>query len=327
MVRPSSTGRARTDPAHRDLCGRPLHWSVHRAVCYPAPSGHAIPAPDRIASRFLNCYDRCSCRGTATPSSSPSTPCCGGRPTLRWWCRRGAAATVGEVDGLARAAGGLLGSGGLPPGALVGLAAPNGPGMLASLLALLRAGLPALLLDAQAPAAEGLRACQALGAAALLTAGRRWPEGAGDWTLARLEPGEPGAHSDLGAEPAAARALPPETAVVKLTSGSTGSPRGIATAAAALVADDRALAAIDGPAGRRPPARRHSDVALLRPVEPGDAGAGARHRAGGARGAELLEPFAAAESGGATVFPTAPPTSRRCCGYRSRRPGRPPCGW
>src|SRR5687768_14420120 len=54
-------------------------------------------------------------------------------------------ATVGDVDALARAAGPFIGE--FPPGAVVGLAAPNGPGMLASLLALRRAGLAALLLD------------------------------------------------------------------------------------------------------------------------------------------------------------------------------------
>ena len=64
-------------------------------------------------------------------------------------------ATVADVDALARAAGPAVAK--LPPGSLVGLAAPNGPGMLASLLALRRAGLAALLLDAQTPVAEALR--------------------------------------------------------------------------------------------------------------------------------------------------------------------------
>ncbi|HEX5719639.1 MAG TPA: hypothetical protein VF179_25995, partial [Thermoanaerobaculia bacterium] len=65
-------------------------------------------------------------------------------------------ATAGDVDALARAVGHSGGNtlGDLPSGAVVGLAAPNGPGMLASLLALRRAGLAALLLDAQTPEAE-----------------------------------------------------------------------------------------------------------------------------------------------------------------------------
>ena len=39
-------------------------------------------------------------------------------------------ATVGDVDALARAAGQTLAEAGLPPGAIVGLAAVNGPGFL-----------------------------------------------------------------------------------------------------------------------------------------------------------------------------------------------------
>ena len=61
-------------------------------------------------------------------------------------------ATVGDVDALARAAGALLEKRPLAPGTLVGLAAANGPGFLASFLALRRAGLAVLLLDAQTPA-------------------------------------------------------------------------------------------------------------------------------------------------------------------------------
>ena len=215
---------------------------------------------------------------------------------------------VAEVEGLARAAGAVLEPGGLPPGSLVGLSAPNGPGLLASLLGLLRAGLPALLLDAQAPAAEGLRACQALGAVALLTAGRRWPEGAGDWRLTPLPPIPPIEHDAAGngGGGGGRAALPAGTAVVKLTSGSTGSPRGIATSAAALAADDRALAATMGLCDDDrlltfiPMSHSYGLSSLVMPalvrgtvlVVP--------------EGTELLEPFAAAEQCGATVFPTVP---------------------
>jgi acyl-CoA synthetase (AMP-forming)/AMP-acid ligase II len=87
-------------------------------------------------------------------------------------------ATVGDVDALARAAGSALGN--LAPGAVIGLAAPNGPGMLASLLALRRAGLAALLLDAQTPETEALRIVKALGASALLRCRAGWPRGPED---------------------------------------------------------------------------------------------------------------------------------------------------
>ncbi|HBL30496.1 MAG TPA: acetyl-CoA synthetase, partial [Acidobacteria bacterium] len=61
-----------------------------------------------------------------------------------------------EVDALARAAGRALDGAPWPPGTAVGLAAANGPGFLASLLALRRAGLTAVLLDGQTPASEAL---------------------------------------------------------------------------------------------------------------------------------------------------------------------------
>ncbi|HEX6864521.1 MAG TPA: AMP-binding protein, partial [Thermoanaerobaculia bacterium] len=90
-------------------------------------------------------------------------------------------ASAGDVDALARAAGRSVE--GLAPGAVVGLAAPNGPGMLASLVALRRAGLAALLLDAQTPETEALRTVQALGASALLRCRSGWPRGPEDWSL------------------------------------------------------------------------------------------------------------------------------------------------
>ena len=87
-------------------------------------------------------------------------------------------ATVGDVDALARAAGALLAGRGLPPGTTVGLAAANGPGFLASLLALRRARLLVLLLDARTPEPEAVRTLGALGAPALLRCPGGWPGGA-----------------------------------------------------------------------------------------------------------------------------------------------------
>jgi acyl-CoA synthetase (AMP-forming)/AMP-acid ligase II len=149
-------------------------------------------------------------------------------------------ATVGDVDALARAAGRRLAEGapGLPPGTLVGLAAANGPGFLASLLALRRAGLAALLLDPQSPEPEARRILGALGAPALLRCPEGWPQGPEGWSLLsppgdRTEPASPifpGSFPDRS-----------DIAVVKLTSGSTGAPRGIAASSEALLADDAAL--------------------------------------------------------------------------------------
>lgn len=203
------------------------------------------------------------------------------------------AATVGEVDGLARAVGEILRERGFAPGEVVGLAVCNGPGLPAALLALLRAGLPVLLLDAQAPAAESLRIARSLGAAALLRCRSCWPSGEQDFLLT-----ETGEEVD--------RLRLPGIGVLKLTSGSTGTPRGVATPSAALVADD---AALSSSMGFRPDDRLLAAIpmshsyglsslvlpALMRgtPLVLPEEGS-------------LLAPFAAAEAAGATVFPTVP---------------------
>ena len=209
-------------------------------------------------------------------------------------------ATVGDVDALAHALTARL-AGTLPPGRLVALAAGNGPGMLAALVALRRAGLAALLLDWRSPEAERLRTARALGAAALLACRTCWPGGPEDWSVTAL-----GAVSALGGDGLELPETPEDIAVVKLTSGSTGAPRGIATPAEALIADDAALAAA---MGLRPDDRLLAAVpmshsyglsslampALVRGtvlVLPDEAG--------------VFGPFAAAASTGATVFPTSP---------------------
>jgi acyl-CoA synthetase (AMP-forming)/AMP-acid ligase II len=144
-------------------------------------------------------------------------------------------ATVSDVDALARAAGRRLAekplAARLAPGTVVGLAAANGPGFLASLLALRRAGLAALLLDPRTPEPEARRVLRALGAPALLRCPEGWPQGPEEWSI--VSPPEDGTEPPPVASP--------DTAVVKLTSGSTGTPRGIAASSEALLADDAAL--------------------------------------------------------------------------------------
>lgn len=137
-------------------------------------------------------------------------------------------ATAADVDACAAAMSRQLDASDLGPGSLVALAAPNGPGFLAGLLALRRAGCVALLVDWRTPEEEKGRVARQLGAAAELRVGRGWP-GSGDGPrLTRLE----GDHA----------LFDPSVAVLKLTSGSTGAPRGIVTPSAALVADDAQLA-------------------------------------------------------------------------------------
>jgi long-chain acyl-CoA synthetase len=200
---------------------------------------------------------------------------------------------------------------GLPPGALVAVSAHNGPGLLASLLALRRADLAAVLLDGQAPPAEALRVAQALGASALLRCLTSWPAAADDWETSWL----PGAGS---ARPVCL----PGIAVIKLTSGSTGVPRGIATPVAALLADEAALArtmglrADDRLVAAIPMSHSYGLSSLAMPalvrgtplVMPEDSG--------------LFGPLAAAERMGATVLPTVPPYLDALLRL-SQVPGRP----
>lgn len=139
-------------------------------------------------------------------------------------------ATRSHVDALASSIADRVGDAGLGSGDLVALSAANGPGFLGALLALRRRRAAVLLVDHQTPAAETRRIGETLGVAAWLQVARRWPESS-DVQIA------------LGARP---RKVAPEAAVVKLTSGSTGTPRGILATAEAIVADDRALAATMG---------------------------------------------------------------------------------
>jgi len=240
-------------------------------------------------------------------------------------------ATVADVDALARAArrslleasappfapapaAGLAAPAlrtALPPGALVAVSAHNGPGLLASLLALRRADLAAVLLDGQAPPAEASRVAQALGASALLRCLASWPAAVDDWETSWLP----------GAGTARAVCLP-GIAVVKLTSGSTGVPRGIATPVAALLADDAALArtmglrADDRLVAAIPMSHSYGLSSLAMPalvrgtplVMPEDSG--------------LFGPLAAAERLGATVLPTVPPYLDALLRL-SQVPGRP----
>jgi len=217
-------------------------------------------------------------------------------------------ATVGDIDALAGVATAVLmrPAARLPEGTVVGLAAANGPGLLASLLAVWRRGLAALLLDAQAPEAESRRIARSLGAAALLRCATGWPGAADDWSLTGL--GERPGHGmgEGEGEDAPAPLVLPGCAVVKLTSGSTGSPRGVVTPAAALIADDAALTASMGlTAADRllaaiPLSHSYGLSSLVLPAL--------------LRGAvlvvpeegSLLEPLAAAARTGATFFPTVP---------------------
>jgi len=142
---------------------------------------------------------------------------------------------VGALAGMAESA--LMRSRGVP-GAPIGLLAPNGPGFLAGLIALRRAGFPAVLLDPLATAQETRGAFSTMGPLPILAVGGAWPRGPADFRVTLPGPAE--------ATAAPVVDLPAGTAVVKMTSGSTGEARGVAVTSEALLADDAALRASTG---------------------------------------------------------------------------------
>ena len=147
-------------------------------------------------------------------------------PDLPLVASRHRQASAAEVDRLAHSIGSRLAGHAVEPGEIVGLAAADGPAFLAALLAVRRAGACALLFDARTPEPEKRRTAAALGTGCLLDGDRAWPRGRDDFEITRLAEPRPMVAEDA--------------AVIKLTSGSTGQPRGIVTPSAALVADDAA---------------------------------------------------------------------------------------
>lgn len=203
--------------------------------------------------------------------------------------------TVAQVDALARAAGRVVATGASGARGAIGLQAANGPGFLAGLLALRRAGHPAVLLDRRTPDLERRRIAAEVGACSVLVCRCGWATGAEDYRLASSPPssGSP-------------TAFPAGTAVVKVSSGSSGAARGIAVSSEALLADDRALTASMGIGGDDrllatiPLSHSYGLSSLVVPAL--------------VRGTPLVlsdsegpfGPLAAAAEAGATVFPTVP---------------------
>lgn len=138
--------------------------------------------------------------------------------------------TVREIGDLATRIGAVIDTAGPCASGIVALAAPNGPAFLAAILALRTRGAIVALLDARTPETGIRNVCRVLAASALLRCGTGW-ERSPRCSIDRL----PAPHGSDGAAP------PPETAFIKLTSGSTGEPRGICASAAAIAADEEAL--------------------------------------------------------------------------------------
>lgn len=140
-------------------------------------------------------------------------------------------ASIQEVDGLAREVDSVLGPGGaIPPGTPIAFAVCDGVSFLSTFVAARRRGLVPVLLDWRAPSPERGRIVRELGCEWILSCGAQWPGGPEHWELERVE------------QAVESPPLAPDVAAVKLSSGSTGRPRGIVTSAEALAADDENLA-------------------------------------------------------------------------------------
>jgi long-chain acyl-CoA synthetase len=147
----------------------------------------------------------------------------------------GRAATIGEVDALAHTLAATLHGAGLGEDTLVGLAAANGPAFLAGFLAVRSAGHGIILLDASAPETDRRRTAAALGASALLSCCTGWPRDVDDWAFVPIPVVDDSEPLRIGGSP-----------IVKVTSGSTGLPRGVVATAENVCADQEALYATMG---------------------------------------------------------------------------------
>ncbi len=133
-------------------------------------------------------------------------------------------ATADTIDRVALEIETQLKGNSLEANAIVALRCPNGPSFFSGLLAIRRAGLVALLVDSATPDDALASIESSLGVAASLTSSDGWD-----------------AQFTVRTHAAASRATLPGTGYIKLTSGSSGTPRGILVASAALAADARAL--------------------------------------------------------------------------------------
>ena len=142
------------------------------------------------------------------------------------------AASRADVAAWAEAAASALASSGVPQGAYVLLSCVNGAGFLAALIGARRLSLVPVLADWASPPKERARVMDALGVAAQLTCADVFPTGAESF----------GVVASTGTPVAA----PPGAGFVKLTSGSSGTPSGVAISPEALASDDEQLASSMG---------------------------------------------------------------------------------
>ena len=209
-------------------------------------------------------------------------------------------ATAGDIDDWSRAALRQMIDARLAPGSVVAIAAPSGPAFLAAFLAVRRAHCTALLIDRRAPAADRARVLSTIGARAVLSCTVDARAGAFDARVECVDKADRAMVRGITAE------AHPDWAAIKLTSGSTGQPRGVAVSADALLADEDALATTMG--------LRATDRLLAAVPMSHSYGFTTLALACLVRGLQLimpaddgpLAPIHAAERGEATVLPTVP---------------------
>jgi long-chain acyl-CoA synthetase len=144
-------------------------------------------------------------------------------------------ATRDEVLALSRAIERAAGRSAAPPGAYVLIACANGAAFLAAMLGVRRSGRVPVLADWTTPPDERARIAGALGIAAAVVCDEAFPDQAAAVRTIPLPaaPATPAAGVDY----------------VKVTSGSTGTPSGIAVTAESLIADDEQIASSMGISG------------------------------------------------------------------------------
>jgi len=141
-------------------------------------------------------------------------------------------ASRGDVSSWGDAAEGRMAACGVPRGSFALVACVNGAGFLAAVIGARRAGLVPVLADWASPRKERARVAEALGVAVAIACDEVFPTGPASFRVERQD--------------GAAAAAPDGAGFVKLTSGSTGTPSGVAISAEALAADDDQLAAAMG---------------------------------------------------------------------------------
>ena len=140
--------------------------------------------------------------------------------------------SASDVDSLSRVLARSLREHGVGSGSGIGLAAPNGAGFLAGVLAILRADCVVALIDWRTTKSEKDAVARNLNLEAFLFCDRAWPDSIEDFRLVR---------AGDGAGPGSQR-FEADISLIRITSGSTGTPRGILVSSEAVLADDDQLA-------------------------------------------------------------------------------------